>query len=196
MSYHKHFRISSRFHGGILFRTTDFQAKPSYTMGNTAATCSNDDEMERIRVDSDKTAITSKQWEEEPAGPSTNLLDEVRELEKKKGDFLLLRKRTFSILTSVFGIFGLGPYLWKVNRRYQCTKLYLTETNLTRKNWHAMEAQVNSTESAQRLLRQPYRFLATMPGPGSKSNICFFGYYLYKYVENAHGISEHEKKRI
>ena len=176
-----------------LFRTTDFQTKTSYTMDNTATTCSNDDGMERIRVDSDKTATTRKQWEEEQAG--TNLLDEVRELEKKKGDFLLLRKRTFSILTSVLGIFGFGPYLWEVNRRYQCTKLYLTETNLTRKYWLAMEAQVNSTEAAQRLLRQPYRFLATMPAPGSKSNICFFGYFLYKYVENAHEISEHERKR-
>lgn len=58
-----------------LFRTTDFQTK---TMGNTAATCSDNDRIERVKIDSDKTATTGKQWEEEPAGPSTNLLDEER----------------------------------------------------------------------------------------------------------------------
>ena len=135
----------------IYFEQQDFQTKTSYTMGNTAATCSDNDRIERVKIDSDKTATTGKQWEEEPAGPSTNLLDEERKLGKKEGDFLLLRKRTFSILSSVFGIFGFGPYLWEVNRRYQCTKLYLTETNLIRKKWHAMEAQVKSTEAAQHL---------------------------------------------
>lgn len=163
---------------------------------NNTASCNDDDGIKNARSNRTQTvAESTSQWEEEAALQRTKWLDVMRESDRKTGDYLKRRKRTFSVLSSFFGVFGFGPYLWEVNCRFQCTKCYLIETDPGMKRYYAYVARVRSAEAAQHLLRQPHRFLATMPGPGSKLNLFWFGYYLYKYIENAHEISEHEKKR-
>ena len=155
-------------------------------MGNTVS-CNDEDGVEHVRSNRKQTVaeLTWLREEEERFGKS----------DIEIGDYLKRKKQGTTALFFFFGVFVWGPYLWEVNRRFQSTKYYLKETDPALKELYSYAARVKSAEAAQYLLRQPWRFFATMPGPGSKWSMCCFGYHLYKYVENSRKLSEFEEKQ-
>lgn len=155
-------------------------------MGNSTSSSMEDQRLKQ--TESEAKGQNSRKVETQPplAAPPSEMCDE-------EGDYLKQRKRTLLNMATVAAVFGMVPYLWDLNRRYQCTKYYLMETNPSVKKLFASAAEVDSMETAKRLMRQPYRFLR-MPSVFSRLQFLCLGFILYEYVENSCELAEHEAK--